>query len=171
MTLKLIKNFLFTLLILGSLSCKDQDDAPNNPSNGTVLLNSGKTIRIKIVYRPEEVTRGLSGVSPKDFKDDQGLLFFFPELGSRSFWMPDTYFDLDIIFLDNDLKVLDIVRDVPHHPGFQEPIPRVKTVQAWHVLEMKAGSSHAQEIKIGQKLSWKPNWKKTSNYLLRFFGK
>jgi len=152
MTLKLIKNFLFTLLILGSLSCKDQDDAPNNPW-------------------PEEVTRGLSGVSPKDFKDDQGLLFFFPELGSRSFWMPDTYFDLDIIFLDKDLKVLDIVRDVPHHPGFQEPIPRVKTVQAWHVLEMKAGSSHAQEIKIGQKLSWKPNWKKTSNYLLRFFGK
>ncbi|MDH5580267.1 MAG: DUF192 domain-containing protein [Bdellovibrionales bacterium] len=171
MTLKLIKNFLFTLLILCTLSCQPQDNAQHNYSNGTIQLADGKSIRIKVVYKPDELSRGLSGVSPTEFKEDQGILFFFPQQGPRSFWMPDTYFDLDIIFLDNNLKVLDIVRDVPHHPGFAEPVPRVRTVYAWHVLEMKASSPLSSQIKVGQKLNWSPNWSKTSNYLLRLLRK
>jgi uncharacterized membrane protein (UPF0127 family) len=70
--------------------------------------------------------------------------------------MPDTYFDLDIFFLDKDLKILEVQRNVPHYPGRQNPskIPRTKKVLSAHVLEMKSDSPLAKELKPGQTLKW-----------------
>ncbi len=158
-------------LLFGLCSCNSQGNMPHNLTEGEIHLSNGQVIKAKIVYRSEEKARGLSGVSPQDFADDQGLLFFFPNKGVRSFWMPDTYFDLDIFYLDQDLKVLHIIRNAPHHPGFKEPIPRLKEVVAWHVLEMKSGSPLAAQIKVGQTLNWNPSWNKVSRYLLGLFRK
>ena len=70
--------------------------------------------------------------------------------------MPNTYFNLDIIFLDRQLKVLAIERNVPAHPGMQEPpmIYRTKNYYAHHVLEIRADSPLSQEIQVGSQIGW-----------------
>ncbi|MEC7183898.1 MAG: DUF192 domain-containing protein [Bdellovibrionota bacterium] len=121
-----------------------------------IKLPSGEVIRVKLALTEEEKTKGLSGVSENQFKKDEGLLFFYSKRGRRSFWMPDTYFPLDLFFLDKKLKIVDIVRNLPNHPGFQEPppIPRARTVFAFHVLEMRSDSHLAKKLSHGDQLQW-----------------
>jgi len=101
--------------------------------------------------------QGLSGVKPEDFAHDQGMLFFYLADEERHFWMPDTYFDLDLFYLDHELRILDIVRKLPHYIGRSNPqlIPRARSVWSRHVLEMKSGSPIAQKLQVGDQLKWK----------------
>jgi uncharacterized membrane protein (UPF0127 family) len=168
-TLNLIKNLFCIAIILSSFSCKTNDDAstqlirkasPHRQDlfselrKGQIALPSGRMLKVKLAITPTETTKGLSGIQDSDYDPFNGLLFFFKENGPRSFWMPDTYFNLDIIFLDENLKIVDIDRNVPHHPGRVEPIPRAKTVFSRHVLEIKSSSPLSQDFQVGQKLNW-----------------
>ncbi len=139
---------------LAMVSC--QLPAEGIPSNIQLALPDGTILRTQLAITPEEQRRGLSGVSSKQFAGDQAMLFVYPQKGWRSFWMPNTYFNLDIFFLDGDLKVLYIERNLTAHPGHSEPPPiqRTKSYLAQHVLEMRADSSAARKLKAGMALRW-----------------
>ncbi len=124
--------------------------------SGYLLLPDKTPIQItKVMTSAMSRARGLSGVKAKDFKDNQGALFIFNEKGLRTFWMPNTFFDLDIVYLDQNFKVTDIERNLKHHPTRQEPVPRARPVIAWHALEIKARTELSKKIKVGMKLTWK----------------
>lgn len=147
---------LLTLLVLFTLlACQAESQDPLR----TLELKTpqGDVIKTSLVYLPKDMEQGLSGVKPENFEENQGMFFFYLEDGDKHFWMPDTYFDLDLIFLDKDLKVLDIIRKLPHYIGRnnQEMIPRARGVWSRHVLEMKATSAIAARLKIGDQLVWK----------------
>ncbi len=122
-----------------------------------LVTPSGESIKTILAISPTEQEKGLSGVKPEDFSENEGMLFFDLEDNERYFWMPDTYFDLDLIYLDKDLKIVEIVRKLPHHIGRSNPhlIPRAPRVWARHVLEMKATSEIAKKLKTGDTLGWK----------------
>ena len=84
---------------------------------------------------------------------NQGMLFVYKEEGPRRFWMPDTYFNLDIIFLDKNLVIVAIEKNVPHHPGRKVPPPiySTKTYRAKYVLEIKANSPVSHDMNSRQK--------------------
>ncbi|MCP4911850.1 MAG: DUF192 domain-containing protein [Oligoflexia bacterium] len=139
-------SFLFLAILLS---------ACNSESKNLYLeLSNGKKITLDIAATEEAKTKGLSGIKDKDYRNDQGLLFLYNSDGFRRFWMPDTYFDLDIFFLDKDFVVLHIERKVKHHPGRAEPpaIARTPPIFSRHVLELKAASELSQLIKKGDKL-------------------
>lgn len=122
----------------------------------TLILPSGEKIQTFIAQGVKQQVQGLSGVQEKDFTNEMAMLFPGDEDMERKFWMPDTYFNLDIFFLDKDMKVVEIERDVPFHPGRSEPPPiaRTKTVYCRHVLEMKSTSALAKKIRLSQILRW-----------------
>jgi uncharacterized membrane protein (UPF0127 family) len=165
---KLIKNLpLLALLLLPFFfsACHSQDekkfenkiDKPKITPKASFALPSGKLITLRLAMTEEEQERGLSGVSSSEFTTTDGMLFIYKETEPRRFWMPDTYFDLDIFFLDTGLTVIDIERKVLAHPGRDEtliPIQRTRTIMAKHVLEMRADSPLSSEIQKGQKLKW-----------------
>jgi len=119
-------------------------------------LPTKEKLKTKVVFNEEDHTRGLSGIPSSQYQYDQGMLFYYFKDNFRRFWMPDTYFDLDIFFLDKDFKILDVQRNVTHHPGRSEPPPivRTRTVKCRHILELRADSTLAKKLKIGDKLSW-----------------
>ena len=82
--------------------------------------------------------------------------------------------DLDIFFLTEDLKVIDVDRDVKHHPGRTEPPPIVRTrsIVSFHILEIKASSPWAKALKPGDKLRWesKPSFDEILKNLNKFSG-
>ena len=146
--------FLTLLLLFSFGACQSESQ---NPLKSLELKTpAGDTIKTTLVYTPKDMEQGLSGVKAEDFSDNQGMLFFYLTDQEMHFWMPDTYFDLDLVFLSSDLRVLDIIRKLPHYIGRANPdlIPRARGVWSRYVLEMKASSPIAAKLKIGDQLTW-----------------
>ena len=159
---KLIKNLILNLGVLGLLSCHSTPSSPLPPTlknlgQKEIKLPSGKTLTTYLAISDEEQQQGLSGLKLADFPQDATMLFIFPETGPRRFWMKDTYFNLDILFLDSDYKILARDNDMPAYPGDKEPqfIPRTRTVEATYVLEIRADSPWSKELKVGEKVKIK----------------
>ena len=100
---------------------------------------------------PEQI-QGLSGRS--GMRDDQGLLFVYNSSAVRSFWMKDMYFDIDIIMVDENNKVVQIFKDLPAPEGIVFSLPKYTSdVPFVYALEVKAGASN--NIQKGDQLVFK----------------
>jgi uncharacterized membrane protein (UPF0127 family) len=121
-----------------------------------MLLSNGKKLDLTVVTKEEDQIRGLSGKRSNEFGANEGMFFFYLGDSQKGFWMPDTYFDLDILFLDKDLKVLHIERQVKAHPGLKEPpaIAQTPVIHCRHVLEVRSDSKVADGVKKGDILKW-----------------
>lgn len=156
-----MRKFATLLFILSLFACQScqlfRDSQSQNLRFVELSTKNGETIETTLVITDQDQEKGLSGTRSEDFSDNQGMLFFYLEESEKSFWMPDTYFDLDLFFLDKDLKVIDIIRKLPHYIGRANPelIPRARNIWSRHVLEMKSSSEIAQKIQMGDELKWK----------------
>ena len=146
-------------LLLGALwifsACvTNQNTHLSSLQKADILLSSGEQIETFLAMNTSEQARGLSGIPSDEFTSSQGMLFVYPDIGKRGFWMPDTYFDLDIFFLDEDFTVIHISRDMPHHPGKQQspPIASTEQILCRYALEMRSDSRIAKKIQIGDTL-------------------
>ena len=159
-----MKTLIFTIFL--ALSLLGQARQQTNPSpiklksslkKSHLITKDNKKISIRWAVTEKEKLQGLSGVRSKDFSKNESMLFLYPTVDSRQFWMPNTFFDLDIFFLDTNFKVLAIERNVTHHPGNKNPdkIRRTKRYLSQHVLEMRADSPHAKKIKLNDVLNIK----------------
>lgn len=149
-----MRKLLIALLLLTLLACQSES---RNPLKSVELKTpTGAVIKTTLVYSAADTEQGLSGVRPEDFSEDQGMLFFYTSEQELHFWMPDTYFDLDLFFMDKNMKITDIIRKLPHYIGRANPelIPRARGIWAKYVLEMKASSPTASKLQIGDKLDW-----------------
>lgn len=166
----LIKKFAFSLFILviscTFSSCQSDNKAQKEPQAGVVVkdfktypikqfaTSSGRLIKAYLAKTNLEQTQGLSGIKESELADNEGMIFWYESTGPRRFWMPNTFTNLDIFFLDKNFLVIHIERNVQAHPGIKEPpaIARTPVVYAHHVLELKASSSLAKEIQKGSQL-------------------
>ena len=93
-----------------------------------------------------------------------GMLFVFPENGYYGFWMKDMNFDLDIIFLDENKKIVDIYANVSKDSYLRNTIDNPNrergsrvyknTTPAKYVIEINAGQSKIYGLKVGDVLQW-----------------
>ena len=145
---KLIKNIALIVAVLPMMAWANVTYQMSNPSS--------QKVNVRLALTRMEHSRGLSGIKASDFPDTQSMLFVNDHMGDRRFWMPDTYFNLDIMFLDSNLKIVGIERNVPAHPGMDEPpvIFRTKTYKAQFVLETKSSAPFSKNLKVGDKLKW-----------------
>ena len=127
--------FLTLCLMTIFFSC--QSESRKALSEGVFTTPRGEAIKTRLAITAKDQEQGLSGLQPSEFDDDQGMFFFYAEDSDKFFWMPDTYFDLDLFYLDHNLVVLDIVRKLPHHKGRHNEalIPRARGVWCRHTLE------------------------------------
>ena len=156
-----MRKLLTLTLLFGLFACQSESQKGSNassfPESIELTTSTGASIKTRVALKWKDQEQGLSGVQPEDFEDDQAVLFFNLEDAERNFWMPDTYFDLDLFYLDQNLKIIDIVRKLPHYKGRANPdlIPRARSVWSRHVLEMKSGSPISSALKIDETLQWK----------------
>ena len=72
-----------------------------------VILDN-KEIPLEIMTTPNAISTGMMG---REYLEG-GMLFIFPDIAERSFWMKDCLMSLDIIFII-DNKVTKVHRDCP----------------------------------------------------------
>lgn len=103
---------------------------------------SGFTVKIKVAKNNNEKIRGL--MFRKYLDITEGMLF----KNINSVWMRNTYIPLDVIFLDNNYKVVGFVEDT---------VPlSLNTVtinnKSDHILEVASGFIRKNNVKIGHKM-------------------
>lgn len=76
---------------------------------------------------------------------DEGMLFIFPEMTQRPFWMKHISIPLDILFIDSDGKVVDIIQHAK--PGAETPMVANSPFLA--TLEVNSGTVARMAISKG----------------------
>ena len=75
------------------------------PGQAWVILETD-TVQAEVARTPEQREQGL--MYREDLPGGKGMLFVFPDVQIRSFWMKNTFIPLDIAYLDADLRIVDI---------------------------------------------------------------
>lgn len=114
----------------------------------TVTTSSGEhRFMVEIADDEAERQRGLMERPP--LADDRGMLFQFPDVAERSFWMHNTPSPLDIIYIDPRGRIVSIVKNA--RPNSDELLP--SNGPAMGVLELRGGRSDEIGAKPGDKVA------------------
>jgi uncharacterized membrane protein (UPF0127 family) len=104
---------------------------------------------LSITY--EQIIKGLSIKS--SLKENEGMLFVFNSSSRRGFWMKDMKFPIDVIWLNENKKIIHIKKNlelcVSNYPVYY-PEQNSK-----YVLETVAGFADKQNLKVGDTVLFK----------------
>lgn len=118
-----------------------------NLSQTTVSLYLGDGIfHAKIDYTQADREKGFGGVTSID--STQALVLAFPGDNKWQIWMKDMQVPIDIVWLNNEKKVVYIVENAPPDGG--ENTIYTPTVDARYVVEFAAGTVQGKTIKTGK---------------------
>lgn len=112
------------------------------------------TLKLWVMDTDAKRAEGMMWLTEKEVKDDEGMIFVFPEPQPLSFWMQNTLLGLDIIYLTPQGCVLNIVEGKPLR---EDPLPSKGNAQ--YVIELKVGMSKKFGIKEGMTLTLPRNLK------------
>jgi len=151
--------FLFVLIFLGGFfivkegsdeamisnesSVAPKKDASIIYDKASVKINES-TFLVLIADTPDKRALGLSG--RKDLALGQGMLFVFDEPGDYPFWMKDMNFSIDILWINENYKIVYILENVApetYPNAFASP------EKSLFVLELPMGTVAEKGIKKG----------------------
>lgn len=132
-----------------------QKNEPTYSDHQVVQLQLGeRVLNVEIVNSAQSITQGLSGRASIDQSSEykvEGMLFIFPDIATRNFWMKDMQFNLDMVWMAKG-EVVGVTADVPHPepntPDEQLPIYRSPQPVNW-VLELYSGMADHYGITTG----------------------
>ena len=81
-------------------------------------------IGVTIADEPDERRQGLSGL--KSLPELEGKLFVFEETGNYGIWMKDMFFPIDVIWIDENLRIVHIEENVlpnSYPATYNSPVP------------------------------------------------
>ncbi len=118
------------------------------------VMHIGDTpVRVEIANSDEERTRGLSG--REGIEGVSGLLLVFPENGYHGLWMKDMKFSIDIIWINEELEIVHIEKNVSPdtYPKVFRPSSPVR-----FALETEIRYADTFGIRAGQKVTLPPKY-------------
>lgn len=84
--------------------------------------------------------------------ENQGMLFIYDKESIYPFWMKDTLIPLDMIWLDKDMKVVEIQENAL--PCRRDPCDIYMPVnKAQYILEVYGGWTHRHNLNIGDTIT------------------
>ncbi len=106
-------------------------------------------LKIEVADSVSERKKGLSG--RESIANDEGLVLVFDEEDYHGIWMKEMNFSIDIIWINQDKKVVDYRLSV-----VPETYPEIflPGKPAKYVLEVKSGFVEQEKIEIGDKLDF-----------------
>ncbi|MDZ4109108.1 MAG: DUF192 domain-containing protein [Brevundimonas sp.] len=115
-------------------------DAKGDPLEPLTVTTASGEHRFMVEIADDEAERQRGLMEREPLADDRGMLFQFPDVAERGFWMRNTPSPLDIIYIDPRGRIVSIARNAT--PYSEDIIP--SNGPASGVLELRAG--RADEI-------------------------
>ena len=161
----LFRVFLKSVLIVFGLvllsSCKEEKTSTPKDKvvvsfkkEGTLILKKAEndsiiqTLDIEIADDDYSTETGL--MYRTKLETNQGMLFIFPDLQMRSFYMKNTKIPLDIIYIDEDKTIVSFQKNAK--PMDETSLP--SEAPAKYVLELNGGLSDEWQLEVGDKVSY-----------------
>lgn len=107
-------------------------------------------ISAEVADKPSELEKGLSTKSC--IGKNQGMLFIFERPGYHNFWMKEMNFPIDIVWLDERKRVIEVTENVD--PATY-PDTFASSQPSGYVLELQAGAAAKHGIRPGTELIFK----------------
>jgi hypothetical protein len=133
-----------------ALSCASKGGAEPATSPPRVVVETAAGARhavtVELARTDAERARGL--MHRAALPDDRGMLFLFDETEEHPFWMKDTLLPLDMIFIDEEGRIVGVV---------ERAAPRTTTartvgVPSRFVLEVNGGWTRARGVRTGDRV-------------------
>lgn len=113
----------------------------------------GVTIHAELADTPFKRAQGL--MFRDSLPDDRGMLFIFGEAQPWTFWMKNTKLPLDIIWLNEQKKIVHIEANVPICTLVGNACPQYQSNEpAMYVLELRGGRAAALKLARGMALQF-----------------
>lgn len=135
---------LALLLLVSGLACAEE---PPPNEWGVAVLPSGEEISLELAVDP--VRRALGYMYREVVGPREGMLFVFESPGRHGIWMKNCKVSLDVIWLDDELRVLEVAAGQEPCPP-DRPCPSVAPLRPAHyVLELAAGGAKRHGLRPG----------------------
>ncbi|MEI6191210.1 MAG: DUF192 domain-containing protein [bacterium] len=138
-----------TAVEIGLLSAKDQrlsQATTSEPVSGTqgYLVIKKNILGVEVAKDSISRENGLS--NRRILRFGQGMLFAFDKMSPQSFWMKDMFIPIDMIFFDNNWKIVLIEENLQ-----PDSFPKIfgNNVDSQYVLEINAWESNSYGLKVG----------------------
>lgn len=125
---------------------------PSHPST-IVTLPDGTQIKAELALTRDAQTQGM--MFRTNLRPGEGMLFPFEEMAPRAFWMFQTLVALDIIWLDDNKRIVEISANSPPCRTAPDDCPTYGgSAHSTYVLELAAGQAAAHNLTIGSQLEF-----------------
>ncbi|NAS11088.1 DUF192 domain-containing protein [Poritiphilus flavus] len=147
-------------LLLAFAACKDK--AKNVVETEPITFTKEGELQIFDTATDSLITRFDIEIAESDYETQTGLmyrevlepnhgmLFVFPDVAMHSFYMKNTNIPLDLIFIDEDLKIVSFQENAK--PMDETGLPSKVPVQ--YVLEINAGLVQKFNLKVTDSISY-----------------
>ena len=115
--------------------------------------NDSVLTKLDIEFAESEYETQTGLMYRKSMEDNQGMLFIFSEEAMHSFYMKNTEFALDLIFIKSDSTIGSFQENAQplNENGLSSKVP----VQ--FVLEVNSGLSEQWQLEVGDKIEFRKN--------------
>jgi len=126
--------------------------ASATPAVVPLKLPSGKVLQTEVMVSDEDRQMGL--MFRPSLPLDHGMLFIFEQPDFHGIWMKNCKFPIDILWLDEQGKVVHVAEKVP--PCKTEPCPVYQPLQrAAYVVELNAGQARKGKAVVGSRVEFR----------------
>jgi uncharacterized membrane protein (UPF0127 family) len=144
----------FAAVVLISIACmQPAPQAARNPqpqpatNEPRIILPDGAAIKVEIAS--DDATRAQGLMFRDQIAADHGMIFLFAETGSYPFWMKNTLIPLDMVWIDDQKRIVAVKANVP--PCKADPCPSYDPgAFARYVLELGGGVAARHGLANGQ---------------------
>lgn len=139
-----------TLLLACTPSQGQVNAQPQSLASEEICLqgDTQHMIQAQLARTGQQRATGLMHVD--SLESDHGMLFHYPQVAQRGFWMYQTLIPLDIAYLAEDGKILQILTMQPCASGNPRNCPSYPSAQPFKAaLELNAGAFAEYEITAG----------------------
>jgi uncharacterized protein len=127
-----------------------QEPVFRNDGELTFLSGNKKLKTITMEIAKDEMARNQGLMFRKTMPDSCGMLFVFEEMQPLSFWMKNTIMPLDIIFVDDQFRIITIAKNTV--PFSEKSIPAAGN--GMYVVEVNAGFTDKYHITEGNTITF-----------------
>ena len=125
--------------------------AAASPAVLPLTLPSGTVLQVELMIKDEDRAMGL--MFRPSLPLDRGLLFIFDDVHFHGIWMKNCRFPIDIVWLDEEHRVVHVAEAVP--PCKAEPCPVYTPMKkAAYVVEINAGQARREKAILGSRLQF-----------------
>lgn len=151
------RHFLLALVVCLTAGCNKSSSNLEDYSTTPLKLPDGTVIRVETMVRKEDMMRGM--MFREHLPENRGMVFVHGSPGMYPYWMHQVKVPLDMLWLDEGKRIVEIVPGAPPCPvtgeEAQQRCPNFGGhQQASYVVELASGMVRKHNLKFGDRLEF-----------------